>query len=769
MEQNKNNEIDIRKILRLVTEHWWWFAVCVVGFLLLGGAYYLRKSPTFVTDASVMLRQKDPFGEQMDAFSMLGLTGNAAAEDEVVVFSSRDLIAQALDALDLWEFDYVKDGLRWSGEFRNPALSVEYISLEGDAKIKPVTVKVKPLRSGYRIRTKYDFFHRGSVRVERLDEPIKTNVGTIRIHANRPLSPDTTYKTVHMRHELVVAHYRKLMKVSLHKKESNIIDLSMTSPLPSRDKAFLHQIIEQYNLNAIVDKNMIASNTAAFIEERLNIITAELSEAEDKVSAYKKQNDIADLHEQAKLFLEASSEEQRALVEIETQLNLVDYVDEFLHDETKRNNLIPANIGITDASLESGLSEYNAILLQRMRIQRTATADNPVIEQMDAQLASMRQNIIATIGSVRESLRIRQRSMQEQDTKFNRQIKNAPEKQREYIRVVRDQQIKERLYLYLYQKREENALMLAATTMPVKILDMPQRDVESRYPKLKTLLIICFFLGLMIPAGLLYLYVLFNDKIDDTKDFERHIKAPVLGQVVENSRKAHIAIHEGESTISAELFRLIRTNLRFMIPPEKKSPVILVTSCINGEGKSYVSCNIALSLAILGKKVALVGLDIRKPMLSVYFNLPTKGHLTDYLAEPTVTLDDIIVPSGENKNLDLIPCGTIPPNPAELLQTKRLDQLFAELRKRYEYVIVDTAPVALVSDTYLLDRVADMTIFVSRFKYTPTEMIDYVNQIVDQERMHNVACVLNAVKNTHAGYGGYGYGYGYGYGQGKKD
>ena len=205
-----------------------------------------------------------------------------------------------------------------------------------------------------------------------------------------------------------------------------------------------------------------------------------------------------------------------------------------------------------------------------------------------------------------------------------------------------------------------------------------------------------------------------------------------------------------------------------IIPSETKSPVILVTSCINGEGKSYVSCNIALSLAILGKKVVLVGLDIRKPMISVYFNLSTKGHLTDYLAEPGISVDDIIIPSGEHKNLDLIPCGIIPPNPAELLQTKRLDDLFAVLRKRYDYIIVDTAPVAMVSDTYLLDRLSDMTIFVSRFKYTPTDMIEYLNQIVDQERMHNVACVLNAVKNTHAGYGGYGYG-GYGYGYGKRD
>ena len=751
--ENNQNEIDVRKIVRVVLEHWWWFAIGVVFFLLLGMAYYVRKSPSWTTDASIMLRQGDMMSEKMDPMAMLGLGGNAQTEDELVVFSSRGLIAQSIDALNLWEYSFVKDGVRWKGEFRNPALTIDYINLTEDASMSPFTVTVKATKSGYKVKTKLGYFTRSTSRVETLDEPIETAVGTIRIHANRPLSQDTTYKVVHKRHELVVSDYRQLLKVAQHKKESNIIDLAMKSPMPDRDKAFLYQVIEQYNMNALVDKNMIASNTASFIDERLRIITEELGDAEKAVSEYKEKNNIAHLETQAQLYLHASRAEQSAIAEIETQLSLVDYVDEFLRDDTKRNNLIPANIGITDASLGSSLSQYNALLLQRMRIQRTATDSNPVVEQLDQQLSSMRQNIIATIRSVRESLQIRLNGLQAQESKINRQIKNAPEQEREYVRVVRDLKIKEKLYLFLYEKREENSLMLAATTIPAKILDMPQRDVRSRSPQLRNLLIICLFFGLMIPAGLLYLYKLFNDKIDDVKEYEQRFKAPVLGQIVENSRHAHIAIREGESTVSAELFRLIRTNLRFMLPAEVKAPVILVTSSINGEGKSYVSSNTALSLALLGKKVALVGLDIRKPMLATYFNLNTKGHLTDYLAEPDVTIDDIIVPSGEHKNLDLIPCGAIPPNPSELLQTERLDALFAELRKRYDYIIVDTAPVALVSDTFLLDRIADMTIFVCRYKYTSMEMIDYINQVVEQKRMHNVAGVLNGVKGLRAGYG----------------
>lgn len=752
MAQN-TNEIDIRKIVRVIREHWWWFVASVAVCLLLGTAYYLRKAPRWTTDASIMLRQKDALGDQLSSLSMLGLSSNTAAEDEVVVLASRGLLYQAIDALNLWDASSKRGGLRWEGEFQHPALTIDYLNLTEDAQIRPFVVTVKPTRKGYKLKTKMGFFHRSTTRVTDLGGPIETGVGTIAVHANRVLSSDTTYRVAHARRELVVAGYRSKITIAQHKRESNIITLSTTSAMPERDKALLHQLIEQYNLNAIVDKNMIATNTAAFIDERLDIITKELSDAENAVADYKEQNKIADISTQAQLFLQASSAEQRQMAEIETQLSLVEYIDEFLRDETKRNNLIPSNIGLSDASLASGLAEYNALQLQRLRILRTATEDNPVIEQMNAQLASMRQNIIATIASVRESLKIRQRSLQAQDTKFNRQIQNAPEQQREYVRVVRQQQIKERLYVYLYEKREENALMLAATAMPAKILDMPQRDVRSMSPKLSKLLALCLFIGLLIPALVLYLCVLFDDKIDDVKDFERRINVPMLGQLVQNSRHAHIAIHEGESTVSAELFRSMRTSLRYVLPGDVKSPVILVTSCINGDGKSYVSTNTALSLAILGKKVVLVGMDIRKPMLATYFGLSNKGHLTDYLAESSVTVDDIILPSGEHKNLDLIPCGTVPPNPAELLQTARVEELFAELRKRYDYIIVDTAPVALVSDTYLLDRVADMTIFVYRYKYTPTEMIAYANEAVTQKKMHNVACVLNGVKGLRAGYG----------------
>ena len=753
MEQKSNQEIDVRKVVRIVLEHWWWFAIGIVLFVALGILHYFRKPEQWTTDASVVLRLEEMSGNKLDPLAMFGMSANSATDDEVVVMSSRGLMAQALEAQGLYETSYVKKGLRWQEEFRTHAFSIECVELTRKAKFATFYVTVKPTRSGYKVKTKMGRWSSSTTRVKTLDEPIQTVVGTLRLHLHRELSRDSVYRAQRMIPELKVAEYCRMVKITQHKKESNIINMVISSPVPERDKALLSQLIEQYNLNAIVDRNMIASNTATFINERMDKIESELIESEKTVASYKKQNNIANLDAQARLLLEKNSAEQNAIFGIETQLSLVNYVDDFLRDESKRNSLIPSNIGITDASLGSGLAQYNAILLQKMRIERTATETNPVIEQMDAQLKTMRENILATISSVRESLKIRMASLQAQDNKFNRQLKEAPELEREYVRVVRDQKIKEQLYLFLYEKREENALMLAATSMPAKIVNAPQRDADSKRPKLKNIIFLSVLAGAAIPAIILYLFVLFNDKIDDEKEFESRIKAPLLGQLVENSRHARIAIREGESTVSAELFRLIRTNLRFVLPADVKAPVILVSSCINGEGKSYVSSNTALSLAMLGKKVALVGLDIRKPMLADYFQLSNRGCLTTYLSEADVAVDDVIIPSGEHANLDVIPCGTIPPNPSELLQTPRLDELFAELRKRYDYIIVDTAPVALVSDTYLLDRIADMTVFVCRYKYTPSEMVDYINRIIEQKRMHNVACVLNGVKGARAGYG----------------
>ena len=761
---NNNQEIDLRRVFFVCLQHWYWFAIGVVLCCGMGVLYYLRTNPQYQTQATIMLRQQSDaqlFGSMGGgALDMLGIDMNGMASDEVEVLTTRDLMYQTLDALNLWQEHRYKEGMRWKGEYPTTTFRVDTVSLNERARKTGFGVKIAQTRGGgYKVKVKMGRFKSSTTKVADLDAPIETCAGTIRLSLNKPWNENAS--TYSIRYPgikaAIVDAYQKKVSIALRKKESNIIDLTTTSDMPRRDEALLAKIVELYNLNTVVDKNIMATNTAAFIDERLAIITEELSDAEDAVADYKSQNKLTDLSEEARLFLEANTQEQKELARVETQLNLVNYIEELLQDDTKRFSLLPANLGIEDNSLTSFISEYNKMLLQRMRVLRTATDENPVVEQLNDQLLSMRQNIIASIGSVRESLTITRNGLMERGAEFNSRIKTVPSQERQYVQIKRQQVLKEEIYLYLYQKREENALMLAATSTPVRMIDKPKVNSLTAKPNLKMIILVCLILGLGIPAAILYIKELMDNKLHDPKDYQNQVNAPFAGQIVENSRGAHIAIHEGEKTVSAELFRQLRTNLRFMLPAEIQSPVILVTSSINGEGKSYVATNTALSLAILGKKVVLVGLDIRKPMLVKYFNLSEKGCLTSYLSDASFSIDDTIVPSGEHKNLDIIPCGVIPPNPNELLQDKRLDELFAELRKRYDYIIVDTAPMALVSDTYLLNRVSDMTLFVSRSNYTPIDMTDFINEIIAEKKMKNVVCLLNGVKNTRAGYG-YGYG-----------
>ena len=772
-ESTNNQEIDIRRIFFICLQHWYWF---LIGLLLCGGlgvVYYLKTTPQFQTQAAIMLRQKNDTqlfsGAASGALDMLGISMNGAVEDEVQVLMSRDLMYQAIDALNLWQSSYYKDGMRWKGEFPTPTFRIDTIALTEKAQKKGFVVKVKQTRNGgYKVIVKIGRFISSTAKVNDFSAPIETCAGKIILTMNKPWNEKASAYRISYpgNKQAVVDAYQKKVSISLRQKESNIVDLKTISNVPVRDVALLAKIIELYNLNSVVDKNIMATNTAAFIDERLAIISNELNDAEEAVADYKSQNQLTDLSEEAKLFLQVSTEDQKELARVETQLNLVNYIEDFLQDDTKRFSMLPANLGIEDNSLTSFISEYNSMLLQRMRVLRTATEENPVVEQLNDQLLSMRQNIIASIASVRESLTITRKGLQERGSEFNSRIRTVPSQERQFVQIKRQQILKEEIYLFLYQKREENALMLAATSTPVRIIDKPKVNSLTAKPGLKMIALVCFMFGLLIPAALLYLKVMMDNKLHDPKDYEKRVHAPYAGQIIENSRGAHIAIHEGEQTVSAELFRQLRTNLRFMLPADIQNPVILVTSCINGEGKSYVATNIALSLAILGKKVALVGLDIRKPMLVKYFGLSEKGCLTSYLSDAAFSIDDTIIPSNEHQNLDLIPCGVIPPNPNELLQNERLDALFIELRKRYDYIIVDSAPMAMVSDTFLLNRICDMTLFVSRSNYTPIEMVDFINEVVADNKMKNVACLLNGVKNVHAGYG---YGYGYGYGVTTKD
>ena len=753
----ETQEIDIRTWIIRIVRNWYWFLLSCILFGALGVYTYFATTSKYTVDAKLMIRNNDsesPLG-QMEMLSMLGMGGTKQIEDEVAILTSRDILTQVVRELDLQSEYRKKRKLKWEGQYPSRDLTVVYPEMFLDTTKKPVQVQIKARKNNYLVKVKYGRWDFSRHKVNDLTQPFSTCAGDIAFQLNKPIQQGAEYTIMTLPMLPAVDKYNRAIVAAPYKKESNIINISTSTDMPQRAIDFINKEIEFYNLDAVIDKNIMASNTASFIEERLRLIEAELAVAESELEAYKAENGIVDLLTEAELYLHEGAEYKKQLAEIETQINLIQYIAEYVSDESKKNALIPANLGIDDQALVALIAEYNQQMLKRMRVQRTATNSNPVLSQMDNQLAMLRENIITSIHSVSKSLTIAQKDAEVRQGKINVQRYNIPTQEKEYIEVARTRELKEQLYLFLYEKREENALTLASTVMPAKIIASPQMDPNSTSPSIKIIGIICLILGFGVPIGVIYLYHFFNNKLsDDSREFERKIKMPFGGVLVQNHHGEHIAVKEGVNSASAELFRLLRSNLRFMLPSHATNPVILVTSNINGEGKSYVATNLAISLALLDKKVALVGLDIRKPMLAQYLNLPSQGCLTSYLSDDAYSIDDLVIPS-ETKGLDILPAGIIPPNPNELLLSDRLDQLFVELRQRYDYIVVDSAPVALISDTFQLNRVADMTVYVCRARYTTFDLIDYLNQVHEQKRLPNIVTVLNGV---NAGKAGYGYG-----------
>jgi capsular exopolysaccharide synthesis family protein len=664
------------------------------------------------------------------------------------------------------------------GQYPNGDFSVVQPPMFLDTLSRFVKLNIKVRKNDYVIRMKYGREKYKYV-VTDLEQPIETHVGTLSFNILRPdkIKADNRYEIVIYPLPSAVDFYKGCIQVTSAKKDSKVILISSTTDIPLRSKDFIQRLIEAYNLDAIADKNVMAENTASFIEERLRVIEHELMQAEENTVQYQEKYGILDPEIEAELFLSENVEYRKRMIDIETQLSLINYLCEFLEKETNSEYLLPAtfnttmpqqqadqmmpsNVGIADAALIAAIEEYNTLMLKRMRIERTAKNENPMKGQLDEQLLILRANIVMTMKNMRETLLLSKKDLDNRFAMADELRSKMPEQVKDYEKMVREKKFRQELYLYLCQKQEENAMLKAATVMPAKIITKPQVNPNSVSPKLNVILVLFLIIGLAFPIGVIFLYDLINEHIPhEAKELEKILKVPFAGVLVKNHHGEHIAVREGENSVSAELFRTLRTNIRFMQPASVQCPVILVTSSINGEGKSYVATNLAISMALLGKKVALLGLDIRKPMLADYLNLPTQGCLTSYLSDESYTLEDAVVASSV-KNLDILPAGIIPPNPSELLQGDRLDVLFTELRKRYDCVVVDSAPVALVSDTFLLNRVADMTVYVTRANYTTFDLVDFLNQTNEQQRLPKIVAVLNGVDAKKIGYG-----YGYGYGQ----
>ena len=756
---NNSDQIDLKEMVMMYLRKWYWFVISAALFVTLAYFYLEFSSVKFQVQTSILLRKDSKGGGLLDMSMLdgLGVGGGGSSkevEDEIQVLTSKTIMQNVIRTLGIETECFEKKKFRFEEMYPVSALKLVVPTSFNDTTKNPVEFIIKSTDQGFEILFRSGLFKEKYV-VSSLNQAFKTPIGLFRIIPITSLHSTSTYKLISYPRRNLTMQYSESVKVASANKKSNVINITSISACPKKTEVVINKLVELYNLDAVLDKNMIAQHTSEFVEERLKLISNELLEVELDVEHYKKQNKLTDISSEAEIFLKSSSEYDKKLAEIETQLNLVGFIESSVKDNKNQYNLVPANLGIKDESLLALMQEYNKALLERMKIMRTTNSKNPVITQMEQQLKELRSSIIVSIGSIKDGLKISKKDILGKDAQFASKIRDVPTQERKYIEIKRQQEIKQKLYLFLLQKREENALSQASTIPSAKTLDAAYTSLTPLTSR-TTVFLFAMMLGCLLPIVIIYLLSILNDKITNRKDFTKLVaNPPFLGSIIQSKSENNIVVEEGKSTIIVEMFRSIRTNLQFLLTG-KTSPVILITSSISGEGKSFVSINIAMSLALMKKKVVLVGLDIRNPMLGEYMHISKANGVTLFLSDPDHSLEDIIIPSGFHPYLKVIPAGPIPPNPAELLMSTRLDEMIAELKKDFDYIILDSAPVGLVSDTFLLNRLVDSTIYVARQDYTPREMSELINEVYDKKTLNNMSVILNGTDENS----GYGYGYG---------
>jgi capsular exopolysaccharide synthesis family protein len=755
------DSLNLQDLLFKYLAKWYWFVISVILCFSIAYIYLKITNPNYLVQTSILLR-KDASGSGLLDMSMLelGMSGGASkeVEDEIQVLTSKTLTRKVIQELNVGTEYYVKKGLRFEEAYPLVPIKLIVPQLFNDTTKSPANFDIKHTADGYDIKFTWGII-KEKYQISDMSKSIITPIGIFRFTQILPLKVGSVYRIVSNPTKNLTEAYCSTIKVTSVNKKSNAINISTMSACPKKAEAVLDKLIELYNNEAVVDKNKIASNTAIFIDERLKLISSDLKGVETNVEDYKKSNNLIDISSEAGIYLRSAHEFDNKLFELETQFSLVGYIESYIKDNKHLYDLVPANLGITDASLIAIMQQYNTALLERMKLMRNSNDKNPVMTQLEQQIKELRGGIIASIASIKDGMKIIKRDAIGKDSQYNSKINEVPTLEREFLEIKRQQEIKQKLYLFLLQKREENALSLASTIPTAKTLDTANTDILPASPKKMIIYLLSLILGLGFPVALIYIMDMLNNKVRDRKELKKLIRVPFLGSIPISKEDDRIVVREGKTTPIVEMFRLIRTNLQFMLGGTK-SPVILVTSSVAGEGKSFTSINMAMSFALMKKKVILIGLDIRNPMLGEYMHIAKDKGITLYLSDISQNIQDIVIPSGFHPFLNVIPAGPIPPNPAELLMSPRLDELIAKLKLEYDYIIVDSAPVGIVSDTYLLNRFVDNCIYVTRQDYTPREACALINDVNKNKQINKVAVVLNGTDESL----GYGHGYGYGYG-----
>lgn len=780
--------IRIQDLYYLCLARWKWFVLSLAVCLGIAVIYLLKNPPVYTRTASLLIKE-DAKGQSMSgdvgaAFADLGLFQSSTnVNNELISLKSPAVMYDVVKRLHL-EVDYTTEG-RFYPQVRygqNLPLTVTFVELADNETASLTVEAVRPqgIKLGEFIRNGVEA--EGTV-AGALNDTLVTPVGKVVVRSA------AAYTVWSQAPELLsvsraplnaaVSRYTASLTVALNDDKATVIDLSFQDVCTQRAEEILNTVIAVYNENWIKDKNQIAVSTSMFINDRLDVIEGELGNVDENISTFKSENLLPDVQAASQLYMSESSQAKSQILTLNTQLSMARYIRNYLTAASSRNQLLPANSGLESANIESQISEYNTLQLQRNNLVANSSEQNPLVIDMDESLRAMRGSIVRSVDNLITTLNTQIRSLEQSQQQATAHIAANPSQAKYLLSVERQQKVKESLYLFLLQKREENELSQAFTAYNTRVITPPTGSMIPTAPVKKNILLVGFALGLLIPIVIVFLQENMNTKVRGRKDLES-LSLPFVGEIPQYGRvrrsglfrkkvipetETKVVVQEGKRDVVNEAFRVLRTNLEFVSGEAGTGQIILLTSFNPGSGKTFLTMNIAATLALKGKRMLVIDGDLRRGSTSAYVGTPHQG-LSNYLAGKVQRIEEVIVPASETVRFDVLPVGTIPPNPSELLAGERLQPLLAELRTRYDYILIDCPPIELVADTHILAKYADHTIFVIRAGLLERSMLIELQNIYTEQKFKNMAMILNGTEGNGSYRYGYRYGYHYGYGSG---
>lgn len=762
------SNFNIKEELLKYAKKWYWFLLSFIIFSVLAYIYLSYKIPQYNVSATIAISPEDNISESgLDAFKEFGLVNKTKnkIENEIQVLKSRTLIRNIVESKKLHIQYFVEGKILEIESYPKSAIEINFLSADSiiNTKSKEFFVEINST-------TNFSFLNKDLEKISEgiFGKVIPTDVGNVVITPNDKNSNFGIGKIIKIKLTPVkdlVEQYRRRLNIHTANQGSSVVHISLNDPIVKRATDFINTLIDDYGESTIEHKKNVSTKRANFIKDRLRLISTDLTTVEGEAAGYKSKFGLAgDLNAQTARVAGFGTQNSQEIAATETQLRLIKSMQGFIQSQDGKNDVIPGNLGFNDPSIVNNIGRYNTLIVQRKRLLKTSSIQNPVVVNIDEEINSIRQGLKGSLRNLESSINIKLNSLRTTGKYFSGKLYVAPKRQMDLKAIEREQAVKEQLYLFLLQKREEAEITSHITVSNSRIID--KASTYGSYlisPNKKKTYLAAIFLSFIFPFLLIYLTDLFNTKIRSKQDIENVTSIPLLGSIPKSKIKNKIVVSKNDRSSVSESFRILQTNLNFLLAEVKKNrgKTLFVTSGVSGEGKTFISSNLAKILAASGNKVAYVGTDFRYPKFHEFLELP-KGQntlgFTNYIMNDKLTEEDIIYTQKTDDPIDIVPPGAIPPNPTGLLMNSRVKQMFSYLEEQYDYIVVDTSPVNLVTDTMLISNFADMTIYVVREDFTDKQLLSIPEKLYKNKRLVNLAILHNAEKSNIVG--GYGYGYG---------